>query len=68
LPACKAVTPYESTASLSMLFAGADVVEVCPNSSCDLEVKDAPEAQGLALAAATSGKPPGWAPAPTAKP
>jgi hypothetical protein len=68
LPACKAITPYESTASLSMLFAGGEMVEICPNSSCDLDVKDAPEAQEIALAAAASPKGPGWAPPPTAKP
>jgi hypothetical protein len=44
IPACKAVSPYDSTVVLSMMFAGGEMGTVCPNSSCDLEVVDAPQA------------------------
>jgi hypothetical protein len=49
IPACKAVSPYDSTVALSMMFAGGEMGTVCPNSSCDLEVRDAPQAAEVAM-------------------
>ena len=44
LAACAPVTPYASEVHVKFLFAGAELEDVCPKSSCAFAVKDAPPA------------------------
>jgi hypothetical protein len=43
LVACGHVDAYESNVKLNLMFAGSDMKELCLNSPCSLDVKDAAE-------------------------
>ncbi len=53
LASCKEIGPYDSAVTVDMLFAGHDISTICSNASCDLQVRDAPEATEVAFAQAS---------------
>jgi hypothetical protein len=45
LASCVPITPYASDIHVTFMFAGDDLEEICPKTSCDFSVKDAPLAK-----------------------
>jgi hypothetical protein len=43
LPSCLEVAAYASDVHMAFMFAGAELSQVCPESSCQLAIKEAPE-------------------------
>jgi hypothetical protein len=52
LPTCTSIAAYAAPVHLSLMFAGGDLLDVCPKQGdCDLTIEDAPEAKEVPLAA-----------------
>jgi hypothetical protein len=45
IAACQEILPYASAVHMVLMFPGGDLSEACPNASCVLSVKDAPESK-----------------------
>jgi hypothetical protein len=43
MAACQEIGPYASAVHVGLMFPGGDLNDVCPNSSCSLSMKNAPE-------------------------
>jgi hypothetical protein len=52
IPSCASVAAYGSEVRLSLMFAGGELLDVCPKlGDCDMAIHDAPEAKEVPLAA-----------------
>ena len=52
IPSCASIAPYASTVHLSLMFAGGELLDVCPKQGdCDMVIRDAPDAKEVPLAA-----------------